>query len=202
LLPDNAIALLYCLVRWSCRALPPGVHNVRATIYMLSLMNLMGTVRGFGHVLAPLFLLTFTPVGAVWDPALVVDDQCTPTRTIWGAVGIERIRPRCGLRCRWRLCVARLNGSSAVACRLNVGSGSKLFQPLETPSIARGDCYTRRHCSYPRRTLLLVGGDDVEVLGVLVAGGSILVLHFDHLRAILELRDVCQVHTGLSLTTA
>lgn len=142
MLPDNAIALLYCLVRWSCRALPPGVHNVRATIYMLSLMNLMGTVRGFGHVLAPLFLLTFTPVGAVWDPALVVDDQCTPTRTIWGAVGIERIRPRCGLRCRWRLCVARLNGSSAVACRLNVGSGSKLFQPLETPSIARGGIAT------------------------------------------------------------
>jgi hypothetical protein len=38
---------------------------------MLSFVNLTSTVRGFGHVLAPLFLLIFTPVGAALDPALV-----------------------------------------------------------------------------------------------------------------------------------
>ena len=63
--PDNAIALLYCLIGWRRRESNSGLRTVRTTVYMLSFVNLTSTVRGFGHVLAPLFLSIFTPGGAV-----------------------------------------------------------------------------------------------------------------------------------------
>jgi hypothetical protein len=38
-------------------------------------VNLTSTVRGFGRVLASLFLSTLAPGCAALDPALVVDDS-------------------------------------------------------------------------------------------------------------------------------
>lgn len=67
--PDNAIALLELPTKWTRPVLPRSPTVAASIVYVRSFMSCMSTVRGFGHVLASLFLSIFPPEGAAVDLA-------------------------------------------------------------------------------------------------------------------------------------